>query len=86
MGLLEIIGDILDKSLRRNLDIAHHDKDIRRNPKYNCDACDKVRVLGIFIYRGDGFRWCYNCANAVFGHDYKSKRMSRRKFYEHVGN
>ena len=85
MGLLDIVSGMLDRHLMRRLDIAHHDKARRRNPKSNCDACDKVRVLGIFDYRGDVFRWCYNCANAVFGHEYKSKRMSRRKFYEHVG-
>ena len=49
MGLLEIIGDILDKSLRRNLDIAHHDKDRRRNPKYNCDACERC-VYWVYLF------------------------------------
>lgn len=58
----------------------------KRNPKSNCDGCDKTRVLGFFQSGGDSFCYCYNCANHMYGHTYTSSKMSRRKFYEHVGN
>ena len=55
-----------------------------RNPRSECEACGKVRVLGAFPHGGDSFKLCYNCANALKGHECKSGRLSRRKFYEHV--
>ena len=55
-----------------------------RNPRSECEACGKVRVLGAFPHGGDSFNLCYNCANALKGHECKSGRLSRRKFYEHV--
>ena len=57
-----------------------------RNPKNDCDGCGRKRVLGAFNSGGDTFCFCYNCANAMYGHTYTSSKMSRRKFYEHVGN
>ena len=58
----------------------------QRKPKHDCDGCGKKRVLGRFDSGGDKFCFCYNCANAMYGHTYTTSRMSRRKFYEHVGN
>ena len=58
----------------------------QKNPKYECHGCGKNRVLGTFVSGGDTFCFCYNCANAMYGHTYTSSKMSRRKFYEHVGN
>lgn len=57
-----------------------------RNPKNDCDGCGRKRVLGAFDSGGDTFSFCYSCANAMYGHTYTSSKMSRRKFYEHVGN
>ena len=56
----------------------------KRNPKSECHGCGKTRVLGFFDSGGDNFNFCYNCANALKGHECKSGRLSRRKFYEHV--
>jgi len=58
----------------------------KRNPKSDCDGCGKTRVLGFFDSGGDSFNFCYKCANDMFGHTYITSRLSRRKFYEHVGN
>lgn len=55
-----------------------------RNPRSECEACGKVRVLGTFPHGGDSFNICYNCADALKGHECKTGRLSRRKFYEHV--
>ena len=55
-----------------------------RNPRSECEACGKVRVLGAFPHGGDSFNICYNCADALKGHECKTGRLSRRKFYEHV--
>ena len=55
-----------------------------RNPRSDCETCGKLRVRGVFPHGGDDFELCYNCANALKGHEYKSGRLSRRKFYEHV--
>ena len=57
-----------------------------RNPKFECDACGKVRVLGTWEHGGDTMHWCYNCADALFGHTYNSSKLSRREFYGRIYN
>jgi hypothetical protein len=59
-------------------------KPAHRNPKFECDGCMKVRVLGTWDHGGDTMHWCYNCSNSMFGHTYNSSRLSRREFYGRI--
>ncbi len=55
----------------------------KRRYKSSCDTCDKYRVIAKFFWGGDWFRWCYNCADAMYGHKYPSGKLSRRYFHAH---
>ena len=57
-----------------------------KNPKFECDACGKVRVLATWEHGGDTMHWCYKCADAMFGHTYNSSKLSRREFYGRIYN
>jgi len=57
-----------------------------RNPKFECDGCAKVRVLGTWQHGGDEMHWCYNCSDSMFGHSYNSSKLSRREFYGRIYN
>ncbi len=59
---------------------------VHHNPKFECDACGKVRVLGTWEHGGDTMHWCYKCADAMFGHTYNSSKLSRREFYGRIYN
>ena len=59
---------------------------VDRNPKFECDACDRVRVLATWEHGGDTMHWCYKCADAMFGHTYNSSKLSRREFYGRIYN
>jgi ssDNA-binding Zn-finger/Zn-ribbon topoisomerase 1 len=57
-----------------------------RNPKHECDACGKIRVLATWEHGGDTMHWCYNCSDSMFGHTYNSSKLSRREFYGRIYN
>ena len=59
---------------------------VDRNPKFECDGCGKIRVLGTWQHGGDEMHWCYNCSDSMFGHTYNSSKLSRREFYGRIYN
>ena len=59
---------------------------VDRNPKFECDACAKTRVLATWQHGGDEMHWCYKCSDAMFGHSYNSSKLSRREFYGRIYN